>query len=117
MVQGSGGSMPSFSEGQPPADATKRDAIPGRLTRLWFRAERTGRFDVLCAENCGAGHFRMRAVLRVVSRAEFDYGMCRVARSVRLRTLRSGISEGRAGIVLPNSVCGPIPESHTTGSH
>ncbi len=49
----------------------KRDAIPGRIGRLWFEANTLGQFDMLCAQFCGPAHYRMAGVLRVVSRQEF----------------------------------------------
>ena len=43
-----------------PAFRLKQDAIPGRITSLWFTATEPGTYDILCAEYCGAGHSRMR---------------------------------------------------------
>ncbi|HVS11951.1 MAG TPA: cytochrome c oxidase subunit II [Planctomycetota bacterium] len=42
-----------------PAFRVKMDAVPGRTTTTWFRATRQGRYQILCAELCGAGHSRM----------------------------------------------------------
>ncbi len=39
----------------------KVDAIPGRLTRMWVQFNKTGRFEVACAEMCGVYHYRMAA--------------------------------------------------------
>jgi len=38
----------------------KMDMVPGMLTYVWFTPTRTGRFDILCEELCGIGHFTMR---------------------------------------------------------
>ncbi len=53
----------------------KVDAIPGRLTRLWFKPIKTGYFDIACAEMCGTYHYRMQAKLTVYSEAEFETWM------------------------------------------
>ncbi len=45
----------------------KEDAVPGRETYLWFKAEREGEFNIFCAEYCGKDHAKMRSTLRVVS--------------------------------------------------
>lgn len=37
----------------------KRDAVPGRVNRLWFTPERPGRYDGQCAEYCGTSHANM----------------------------------------------------------
>src|SRR3954453_9921943 len=36
------------------------DVLPGRYTQLWFNATTPGRYQILCAEYCGAGHSIMR---------------------------------------------------------
>jgi cytochrome c oxidase subunit 2 len=47
------------------------DMIPGSVTYYWFTPTRTGTFDVLCAELCGAAHAQMRS--KVIVEAEKDY--------------------------------------------
>ena len=42
-----------------PAFRLKQDAVPGRYTSTWFQVDRPGRYELLCAEFCGAGHSRM----------------------------------------------------------
>ncbi len=43
-----------------PEFRAKMDLIPGMVTQLWFTPTRTGRFQILCAELCGTGHWMMR---------------------------------------------------------
>ncbi len=55
-----------------PAFRVKQDAVPGlEHNRAWFRATRTGEFEIACAELCGLGHYRMRARVIVQTAAEF----------------------------------------------
>ena len=49
----------------------KQDAIPGQVIPVWFKAERKGEFELLCAELCGWGHYKMRA--RVIAEREVDF--------------------------------------------
>jgi cytochrome c oxidase subunit 2 len=49
----------------------KQDVVPGMLTRLWFEATQTGEFEISCAELCGLGHYRMRAILTIQDNQEF----------------------------------------------
>lgn len=44
-----------------PAFRVKKDVVPGRYTKLWFEATKTGEYDILCAEYCGTGHSDMYA--------------------------------------------------------
>ena len=47
----------------------KQDAVPGMKIPVWFRAVDTGQFDLVCAELCGWGHYKMKGRLTVESRA------------------------------------------------
>jgi cytochrome c oxidase subunit II len=50
----------------------KIDAVPGMVNRLWFTPKETGEFDIGCAQHCGANHYKMKAKLTVLSRAEWE---------------------------------------------
>lgn len=50
----------------------KKDAIPGYINELWFKAEEVGTYRGQCAELCGRDHGFMPVVVRVVERAEYD---------------------------------------------
>lgn len=54
-----------------PAFGVKLDAVPGRVERTWFRAERTGTFYGQCSELCGQRHAFMPIAVRVLSEDEF----------------------------------------------
>ena len=42
-----------------PAFRVKMDAVPGKLTTLWFEATTPGRYHIFCAEYCGTKHSGM----------------------------------------------------------
>ncbi len=50
----------------------KQDAVPGMSQGVWFRALEQGEFDLVCAELCGWGHYKMKGRLTVQSRAQFN---------------------------------------------
>ncbi|MGB3022942.1 MAG: cytochrome c oxidase subunit II [Methyloceanibacter sp.] len=54
-----------------PSFGVKIDAVPGRLQKTWFRAERTGMFYGQCSELCGRNHAFMPIAIHVVSEEEF----------------------------------------------
>ena len=54
-----------------PQFRVKMDMVPGMVTYFWMTPIRTGTFDVLCAELCGAAHAQMRA--KVIVEEEHDY--------------------------------------------
>lgn len=51
---------------------TKMDAVPGQVNRFWFQAKQMGEYDIGCAQHCGTHHYKMKALLRVVSPEEFN---------------------------------------------
>jgi cytochrome c oxidase subunit 2 len=50
----------------------KVDAIPGRITRLWFEPIKTGVYDIACAEMCGTHHYQMKAKMVIYEQDEYD---------------------------------------------
>jgi cytochrome c oxidase subunit II len=55
-----------------PALRIKTDALPGRYTQTWFKADKPGRYEIFCAEFCGIGHSAMLGELVVMPEEEFD---------------------------------------------
>jgi cytochrome c oxidase subunit 2 len=49
----------------------KQDVNPGLASTVWFTPTEIGEFEVACSQLCGAGHYRMRAVVTVESEAAF----------------------------------------------
>jgi cytochrome c oxidase subunit 2 len=55
-----------------PSFGSKVDAVPGRITATWFKAEKEGVFYGQCSELCGKDHAFMPIAVRVVSQQVFD---------------------------------------------
>lgn len=60
-----------------PALRLKQDALPGRYTQTWFKADKPGRYDIFCAEYCGLSHSGMLGQLVVMPAADFDDWLAR----------------------------------------
>ncbi len=43
----------------------KQDAVPGLTIPVWFDADRAGDYELVCAELCGWGHYKMRGKVYV----------------------------------------------------
>jgi cytochrome c oxidase subunit 2 len=76
-----------------PAFRIKQDVLPGRYTSEWFVADRTGTFQLRCAEFCGANHSVMGGRLVVMPVADF-------ARWVAARSADGGLTPAQRGVVL-----------------
>ena len=51
----------------------KQDAVPGLTIPVWFDSDRAGKFELVCAELCGWGHYKMRGKVTVHdTQSEFD---------------------------------------------
>lgn len=50
----------------------QQDFVPGLSIPLHFTATQTGRFEIVCTQLCGLGHYNMKAYLSVLSQADFD---------------------------------------------
>ncbi|MEI6870902.1 MAG: hypothetical protein WCL08_01335 [Verrucomicrobiota bacterium] len=49
-----------------------QDAIPGTRVPMWFRPIRAGKYEIVCAQLCGAGHYAMRSHIFVEKQDAFD---------------------------------------------
>lgn len=50
----------------------QQDFVPGLVIPIHFTATQTGRFEIVCTQLCGLGHYNMKAYLSVLSQADFD---------------------------------------------
>lgn len=50
----------------------QQDFVPGLDLSLHFTAVKTGRYEIVCTQLCGLGHYNMKAYLNVMSQDDFD---------------------------------------------
>jgi cytochrome c oxidase subunit 2 len=55
-----------------PQIRSKMDMVPGMVSYFWFTPTKTGKYEVLCAEYCGVGHYNMRGHMIVEEQGVFD---------------------------------------------
>jgi cytochrome c oxidase subunit 2 len=55
-----------------PAFRVKRDMVPGMTNWVWFKAEKSGSYDLFCAEYCGVGHSAMVTTVEALPVTEFQ---------------------------------------------
>ena len=54
-----------------PSMRVKQDAVPGMKIPIWFESTKVGEYDLVCAELCGWGHYKMKGLIEVVTPEEF----------------------------------------------
>ncbi len=52
-----------------------RDVLPNQYTVLWFKAEKEGKYPILCTQYCGTKHSQMVRYVLVVSESEYEKAM------------------------------------------
>jgi cytochrome c oxidase subunit 2 len=50
----------------------KQDAVPGMEIHIHFTADVPGDYELVCAELCGLGHYRMHSMLTVMSESDYE---------------------------------------------
>jgi cytochrome c oxidase subunit II len=53
----------------------QQDFVPGLDLGIHFTATKPGKYEIVCTQLCGLGHYNMKAYLRVVTQPEFDSWM------------------------------------------
>jgi cytochrome c oxidase subunit II len=75
-----------------PAFGMKKDAIPGFVNELWFRAEEPGIYRGQCTELCGYDHAFMPVVVEVKEQGEYD---------AWLKSKQEGASQTATATIVP----------------
>ncbi len=57
----------------------KQDVVPGMTQSMWFKAKKTGGYDIVCAELCGWGHYKMKGRVFFLPREEYDQKILEMA--------------------------------------
>ena len=50
----------------------QQDFVPGLDIPVHFTATKIGRYEIVCTQLCGLGHYNMKAYLEVVSKPDYD---------------------------------------------
>jgi len=50
----------------------QQDFVPGLDLSIHFTATKIGKFEIVCTQLCGLGHYNMKAYLEVMSQEDFD---------------------------------------------
>ena len=53
----------------------QQDFVPGLDVSVHFTATKVGRYEIVCTQLCGLGHYNMKAYLEVLSQPDFDAWM------------------------------------------
>ncbi len=69
----------------------KQDVVPGMLQQMWFKAKKTGGFDIVCAELCGWGHYKMKGRVYFLPRPEYEAKLVEMANEQK--TMRVQVPE------------------------
>lgn len=68
----------------------KMDLVPGLVSYLWFEPNKVGRYDILCEELCGIGHFIMRGAVVIDTQADYDAWLAQQPTFAETQALAAG---------------------------
>ena len=57
----------------------QQDFVPGLDLAMHFTATKIGRYEIVCTQLCGLGHYNMKAYLSVLSQPDFDAWLAKQA--------------------------------------
>ncbi len=58
-----------------PQIRSKMDMVPGLVSYFWFTPTKAGKYEILCAEFCGVGHYNMRGMMVVDETGDYQQWM------------------------------------------
>lgn len=50
----------------------QQDTVPGMVIPIHFTADRIGRYEIVCTQLCGLGHYKMHSFMDVVSESDYE---------------------------------------------
>ncbi len=80
-----------------PQIRSKMDMVPGMVTHFWFTPTQVGKYEVLCAEYCGVGHYNMRGHMIVEEPAAFQQWLS--GQPTFAETLATAVKPGRDALL------------------
>jgi cytochrome c oxidase subunit 2 len=76
----------------------KQDAVPGLTIPVWFDSDTAGQFELVCAELCGWGHYKMRGKVTVhETQQDFDRWMTESLKKQSLDQASEQLASAAAG--------------------
>ncbi|WP_423199832.1 cytochrome-c oxidase [Cupriavidus sp. H19C3] len=91
-----------------PPFRARMNMVPGMVTSFWFTPTQVGRFDILCAQLCGVGHYNMRGHVVVDEPAAFDAWLAKQSSFVMTQTRASVPVAGVAGAAGAGGAAGAV---------
>ncbi len=58
----------------------QQDFVPGLDLSLHFTATKVGRYEIVCTQLCGLGHYNMKAYLKVMSQTDYEAWLAQQAK-------------------------------------
>jgi len=92
--------MHSFSV---PVFRLKQDAIPGRVISGWFEPNKTGEWDIQCAEMCGVAHGIMGARIHIHTDEEYSQWVAANAPEGHFKTVASALQNNESETEVENN--------------
>ena len=88
-----------------PQFRAKMDLVPGMVTFIWFTPTRVGKFDVLCNELCGVGHYVTRGKVVIESDEAYQAWLSSYPTFAQTQTQKNGDAAAGQALYAVCSAC------------
>jgi len=96
-----------------PQFRVKMDLVPGLVSYLWFDPQKEGRYDIMCEELCGIGHFIMRGAVVIEPQEDYDIWLAKQPTFAETQTMAPpNIAAGQAAYAICASCHGAEGEGN-----
>jgi cytochrome c oxidase subunit II len=95
-----------------PALRIKNDVIPGTRQVVWFNATKEGKYEIVCTELCGWGHYKMKGRFVVQSQADYDAYLAKLKQD-QFQRQYSPDEEEAAGLARQNESASRVNSTKT----
>jgi cytochrome c oxidase subunit 2 len=100
-----------------PAFRMKKDAVPGINVTYRVTPSRLGTYAIVCAELCGLGHSTMRGTAHVLSQADYEAQIKKLAAGPSKAPPAQGAPDGKALFTSSGcNGCHTLKDSNATGT-
>ena len=98
-----------------PAFRQKMDAVPGRYSEIWFKANQGGTFNIFCTEYCGKSHSAMLSKVHVHEPEDFKAWLQDAQEKMEALLLENPVQAGRDIYEARCKTCHSIDGEAKTG--
>lgn len=81
----------------------RMNIVPGMVTTFWFTPTKAGRYEIMCSQLCGIGHYNMRSHVVVEDEAAFRAWLAAQPTFMKTMSAQKGTGAGAGAAAAPST--------------